>query len=133
MPTPSRRTRVQDIGDVTVVSFRDCRIIDEPNIQKIGEELFSLVDVLGRRNILIDFSKISYLSSAAIGKLLTLNKKVQAAGGKLVLCNMAPNVHEILVIARVRALDVRDWNPAEDPGAELGGVWRELNLPENIQ
>jgi anti-sigma B factor antagonist len=131
MPTSASRIHVQEVGNVTVVTFRDRRIIDEPNIQKIGEEFFRLVDVLGRRNILIDFSNISYLSSAAIGKLLTLNKKVQAAGGKLVLCNLEPNVHEVLVVARVRALEVREWNPADDPCAELGGVWQLKDAEEN--
>jgi anti-sigma B factor antagonist len=131
MPTSASRIHVQEIGDVTVVKFRGPRIIDEPNIQKIGEELFRLVDVLDRRNILIDFSNINYLSSAAIGKLLTLNKKLQAVGGKLVLCNLDPNVREVLVIARVRAFEIRDWNPVDDPVAELDGVWRRPNSPEN--
>jgi anti-sigma B factor antagonist len=133
MPTSASRVHVQEVGDVTIVKFRGPRIIDEPNIQKIGEELFRLVDVLDRRNILIDFSNINYLSSAAIGKLLTLNKKLQAVGGKLVLCNLDPNVREVLVVARVRAMEVRDWNPVDDPGAELGGVWKRSQDAESIQ
>jgi anti-sigma B factor antagonist len=133
MPTPASRIHIQHIGDVTVVTFRDRRIIDEPNIQKIGEELFGLVDMLDCRKILTDFSNINYLSSAAIGKLLTLNKKVKAAGGKLVLCNLEPNVHEVLMVARVRALEVRDWNPVDDPGAELGGAWRRSETPESSE
>src|SRR6266853_1975158 len=81
-----RRLEVEDIGEVTVVNFTDKKILDEQNIQVIGEQLFSLVDELGRRKILLNFSNVEYLSSAALGKFITLNKKVQASGGKLVLC-----------------------------------------------
>ena len=38
-----RRLEVEDIGDVTVVNFTDRKILDEQNIQIIGEQLFSLV------------------------------------------------------------------------------------------
>ena len=44
-----RRLEVEDIGDVTVVNFTDKKILDEQNIQVIGEQLFSLVDELGRK------------------------------------------------------------------------------------
>src|SRR5438874_1612969 len=78
-----RRLEVEDIGDVTVVNFVDRKILDEQNIQIIGEQLFSLVDEVGRRKLLLNFSNVEYLSSAALGKLITLNKKLQAAGGAI--------------------------------------------------
>src|SRR5262249_39773444 len=80
-----RRLEAEEIGDVTVVSFMDRKILDEQNIQVIGEQLFSLVDESGRKKLLLNFSNVEYMSSAALGKLITLNKKVQAAGGQLVL------------------------------------------------
>ncbi len=84
MASPSRRRRleVEQIGDVTVVNFVDRKILDEQNIQVIGEQLFSLVDEDNLRKILLNFGNVEYLSSAALGKLITLNKKIQQAGGK---------------------------------------------------
>jgi len=52
------------------------KILDEQNIQIIGEQLFSLIDELGRKKILLNFGNVEYMSSAALGKLITLNKKV---------------------------------------------------------
>src|SRR5437868_4127970 len=83
-----RRLEVEDIGDITVVNFVDKKILDEQNIQVIGEQLFSLVDELGRRKILLNFKNVEFLSSAALGKLITLNRKLQSTGGKLVLCEI---------------------------------------------
>ncbi|MFO0846552.1 MAG: STAS domain-containing protein [Gemmataceae bacterium] len=100
-PARRRRLEVEPIGDVTVVNFVDRKILDEQNIQIIGEQLFSLVDEDGRRKILLNFSNVEYLSSAALGKLITLNKKLQQAGGKLILCNISPDIHEVFEITKL--------------------------------
>jgi len=99
-----RRLEVEDIGDVTVVNFTDRKILDEQNIQMIGEQLFSLVDEAGRKKILLNFGNVEYLSSAALGKLITLNKKLQAAGGRLILCNIDPQIYEVFEITKLNKL-----------------------------
>ena len=99
-----RRLEVEDIGDVSVVSFTDKKILDEQNIQVIGEQLFSLVDELGRKKLLLNFGNVEYLSSAALGKLITLNKKLQAAGGRLILCNIDPQIYEVFEITKLNKL-----------------------------
>ncbi len=103
-PSRPRRLEVEDIGDVAVVNFTDKKILDEQNIQLIGEQLFSLVDEAGRKKILLNFGNVEYLSSAALGKLITLNKKVGAAGGKLILCNIDPQIYEVFEITKLNKL-----------------------------
>lgn len=96
-----RRIEVEDVGDVTVVKFVDKRILDEQNIQLIGEQLFSLVDDDGKRKILLDFDNVEYLSSAALGKLITLNKKVRGVSGQLRLSSIRPQIYEVFEITRL--------------------------------
>src|SRR5207248_7092431 len=103
-PPRRRRLEVEDIGDVTVVNFTDRKILDEQNIQAIGEQLFSLVDEAGRRKILLNFGNVEYLSSAALAKLITLNKKLQQAGGRLILCNIDPSIYEVFEITKLNKL-----------------------------
>ena len=103
-PTRRRRLEVEHIGDVTVVNFVDRKILDEQNIQIIGEQLFSLVDEEGWRKILLNFGNVEYLSSAALGKFITLNKKVQGAGGKLVMCNINEDIFEVFEITKLNKL-----------------------------
>jgi anti-sigma B factor antagonist len=100
-PPRRRRLEVEDIGDVTVVNFVDRRILDEQNIQIIGEQLFSLVDEVGRRKILLNFGNVEFLSSAALGKLIALHKKLQAVQGRLILCNIDPEIYEVFEITRL--------------------------------
>ncbi len=106
MSTQPRRQRleVEDIGDITVVNFIDKKILDEQNIQIIGEQLFRLVDELGRHKLLLNFGNVEYLSSAALGKLITLNKKVNAAEGKLILCNIDPQIREVFEITKLNKI-----------------------------
>jgi anti-sigma B factor antagonist len=96
-----RRLEVEQIGDVTVVNFIDRKILDEQNIQIIGDQLFGLVDHDGLRKLLLNFGNVEYLSSAALGKLITLNKKLQGVGGRLVLCNIDPQIYEVFEITRL--------------------------------
>ena len=89
-PPRRRRLEIEDIGDITVVTFLLRRILDKLDIQVIGEQLFSLVDEVGRRKILLNVSKVELLSGAALGKLTALHQKLQAVGGRLFLC-MTPS------------------------------------------
>jgi anti-sigma B factor antagonist len=99
-----RRLEVEDSGDVSVVHFVDKKILDEQNIQMIGDDLFRLVDELGRRKILLNFGNVEFLSSAALGKLITMNRKVQAVRGKLVLCNISKEIREVFEITKLDKL-----------------------------
>ena len=66
----------------------------ERGVSLIGEQLFELVDDLGRKKILLNFGNVEYLSSAMLGKLVTLVKKVKAVSGQLKFCSINADVRE---------------------------------------
>ena len=104
-----RRLAVTEVGDVTVVRFRDQKILDDLNIQELGRELSRLVEVENRRRLLLNFSAVEFLSSAALGKLITLDKKVKGAGGTLKLCNIQPEIYEVFAITKLnRLFDIKE-------------------------
>jgi len=104
-----RRLELSDVGDVTVVRFVDRKILDEANIQELGVELFRLVEDDHRQKLLLNFSTVEFLSSAALGKLITLDKKVKAHGGKLKLSNIRPEIYEVFAITKLNKLfDIKD-------------------------
>ena len=91
-------------GQVAMVRFRDARIMDQLVIQELGEDLFALVEKEQHKNILLNFTGVEFLSSAALNKLILLDKKVKTAGGKLQLCNLKPEIFEILAVTRLTQL-----------------------------
>jgi anti-sigma B factor antagonist len=103
---PRRGLEVEEVGDVTVASFTVPTLLDEQSTRVIDEEVYRLVDELGRKKLLLSFGAIRDISSLALGKLVTLNKKVQAVGGKLVLCCIDPQIREVLAITRLERLFV---------------------------
>jgi anti-sigma B factor antagonist len=99
-----RRLEVSEVGDVTVVRFVDRKILDEASIQELGSELFQLVEQENRGKLLLNFSKVDFLSSAALGKLITLDKKVKSRSGKLKLSNIRPEIYEVFAITKLNKL-----------------------------
>lgn len=99
-----RKIDLEEVGDITIAKFTDKKILDETNIQIIGNQLFSLVEEDGRQKILLDFGNVEYLSSAALGKLITLDKKARAAKAKLRLCNIRPDIFEVFTITKLDKL-----------------------------
>ena len=53
MAASHRRLDLEDVGEVTVARFIDKKILDESNIQVIGNQMFSLVEDDGRRKVLL--------------------------------------------------------------------------------
>jgi len=104
MAAGTRKIEVEEVNDVTVAKFTDKKILDEGNIQLIGNQLFALVDEDRKKKIVLDFSNVEYLSSAALGKLITLDKKAKAAGGKIRFCSIRSDILEVFKITRLDKL-----------------------------
>ena len=96
-----RRLEVEDVDGIAVVHFVDKKILDEQNIQMIGDDLFRLVDELGRRKLLLNFANVEFMSSAALGKLIRLHQRLNQVGGKLILCGISKSILEIFEITKL--------------------------------
>ncbi len=104
-----RHIEVNEVGDVTVVRFRDRKLIEDIRIQELGQELFGLVDGEQRDKLLLNFSQVEFLSSSALGKLITLDKKTKNIQGEMKLSNIRPEIYEVFTITRLdRLFDIRD-------------------------
>lgn len=101
MAQPTRRLRTETIDGVTVVSFVDSKIVADEAIQEVGDQLYALVEQDGHKKVLLNFGNVQYLSSAALGKLINLKKKVGAAKGVMKLCCIHPELKVVFKITRL--------------------------------
>jgi anti-sigma B factor antagonist len=104
MTSAASRLRVVDQDGVTCIEFVDRNILDEANIQQIGEEIMAIVDGGDRPRILISFENVDHLSSAALGTLITINNKIRNKTGELRLANIDPQIYEVFVITKLNKL-----------------------------
>ena len=104
----TQRIDVTRTGDVSVVRFRDRKILDEAAIQQLGAELFALVEVDNRKTIVLDFEGVEFLSSAALGKLITFDRKVKTSQGRLKMCGITPSILEVFQVTKLnKVFDIR--------------------------
>jgi anti-sigma B factor antagonist len=98
------RLVIQTLRDVTIVDLHEPHIRDMNQVQQIATELYDLVDNKTRRNLILDFSKVVLLSSSALGVLITLNKKTQTLGGKLVMVGLKDDIYNLFKLAKMHKL-----------------------------
>ena len=104
MTSAASRLRVVEQEGVTCIEFVDRNILDEANIQQIGEEISAIVDAHDRPQVLISFENVDHLSSAALGTLITINNKIRNKDGQLRLANIDSQIYEVFVITKLNKL-----------------------------
>ena len=92
---------VNEVDNVSVVRFKSAKIIEDTAIQKLGEELQSLVSDGQPKSVLLNFEGVGFLSSSALGKLIKLDKTIKGVGGKLKLACIRPEIYEVFTITRL--------------------------------
>ncbi len=88
-------------GAVNIVSFENDRILDELLIQNLGDELIALTQDDSVKNLILNFEKVEFMSSAMIGKLVLLNKKCGAANKPLRFCCINKNLMEVFKLTNL--------------------------------
>jgi len=92
---------VEYAENATITTFTDEKILEEKDIQALQESIMSVIEQAGRINLILDFCNVRYLSSAVLGLLLRISKKVYECDGQLRLCNINPRIYEIFKITRL--------------------------------
>lgn len=100
MQTP-RSFEWQDVGGIAVVHFTTTILRDDDVILALFEQLDGIV-ADGNDRVILSFAGIDAIASIAIGKLVRFHDRLQAAGGRLALCELTPIVAEIVDIMHLR-------------------------------
>lgn len=95
-------------GADTVIEFVTESLMNPLEVDRISQGLHTASDQ-PRPHMVLDFNRVRYLSSPAIGMLLSLRKKVAAIeGGTLVLSGVGPELMQLLKITNLhRAFTIR--------------------------
>src|SRR5437867_2529695 len=88
---------VQPLPDGGIlVRLKKRKLVLEHHVQQLAEELESLV--ARERLMLIDLTNVEYLSSIAIGVLLTTRRLLGNVAGGIALCGLQPRVADVFRI-----------------------------------
>jgi len=71
--------------------------LDETNVDNMAENIYKIIaDNPKNLHLLLDFEKLSYLNSKALGFLTDWYTRITDAGGKIVIAKPAQNIMDIL-------------------------------------
>ncbi|WP_437192877.1 STAS domain-containing protein [Planctomicrobium sp. SH527] len=93
--------KVQQHGEIAVLSLLQPRLSEEENLEELDFELHALVEKCQVHNVIIDLSVVTYLTSTAIGKLISLHRRMARQDGQLVLCSLQSGVVDILTASHL--------------------------------
>jgi anti-sigma B factor antagonist len=100
VPSASYFTLAAD-EEAVVASFHRTQLTDEDNVEQLGQDLFALVEKDNHRQVILNLSMVRFVTSAVLGKWITLHRKLVRSDGVLVLCNLQDGVREILEASRL--------------------------------
>jgi anti-anti-sigma factor len=96
-------------GDILILRMRGR--LDAVSSPAAEKKVFDSINS-GQSRLILDFTGISYLSSAGMRMLLSTTKKLKSLSGRLVVCCVTSNVMDVL---KMSGFDhVLDLSPTED-------------------
>ncbi|MBN2433791.1 MAG: STAS domain-containing protein [Spirochaetes bacterium] len=103
MPFQYDLTTKNDVSIITLMG--ELRIFDLADYTSFFEEQIAN----GKVKIIINFEKITYIDSTAIGLLVNIKRNIEEKGGRLTLISVKPDVMNVLQITGINQfLDIYD-------------------------
>ena len=95
-------THLDEIDDGILVLVADGGL-DMRNARELGEKLSTLVET-GIRDLIVDCSKLTFVSSAGLGTLLMINRKLKGKGGRVHLAGAGGPVAQTIQLAGLQTV-----------------------------
>jgi anti-anti-sigma factor len=93
--------KVERGGNITILTFSARGLCDLENV--IAPEPAES-STAAPPHLLLNFTNVKYLTSLELGRLVTLHKRMRAAGGQLTLFNLSAEVFKLFTTTRLDTL-----------------------------
>lgn len=122
MAGPSR-IRLEDADGIPVVRFTDRHLFDDRTVREAADQLFAALPNTGPIALIVDFSGVESVSSSLLGKLILLQRRVDASTGMLRLCELNDAIRAVLRTTNLDRLFTvaRDRREAREAFGSPGG------------
>jgi len=97
----------REVDGITVVTFRQSQILDAMTIERMSTGLKELVGGREGGRFVFDFSRVTYMSSSALGMLIGIQRRVTRKGARLKLAGIQDDIMEVFRITQLdRVFDI---------------------------
>lgn len=101
-PFPTLSPKVEERGDIKIITLTGGDPLDMES--GIARELEPHVDGAEKCHVLLDFTHVERITSAELGALIQLHKRLAASGGRLTLFNLRAEIYEAFTATRLHTL-----------------------------
>lgn len=98
---PGFPLQVTEEGSGFDVRFPAGTALSENNAEEFSRGLLALAERKPNPHLRVDLGGVTMMTSVVLSKLIHLNGKVKAAGGRLTLSNPTPVVHQVFKVTRL--------------------------------
>ncbi|MCS6989089.1 MAG: STAS domain-containing protein [Chloroherpetonaceae bacterium] len=92
----------KQLGSVTIIEVSG-DVLGGPDANELHDKLRQLLNA-GKKNIVIDLSKVEYMNSSGLGMMTSALSTVKNGGGTLALANPAERIKSLLAITKLNAV-----------------------------
>lgn len=85
-------------GEIRIIGIDEARLLEGGAIEQCYREIVELLEKTEEGNVLLHFGRVTFMSSAALGMLIRVNKKCKEHKIQLKLCNIAPEIGQVFKI-----------------------------------
>lgn len=89
-------------GDVLVATISRKLLTEDENLEQMSQELLSLIDTFNCRKLVVSLERVTFVTSAALGKLITLHRRLHRKDGRMVLAAANGGVADVLKLSRLQ-------------------------------
>lgn len=86
---------------VTFVTFEEEKILDEGQITRLREAFEPIIERNQEKKLILNFVNVKFMTSAVLGLLVRIHKKVVELGGTMQLSNLDSNLRRVFEITQL--------------------------------
>ena len=86
---------------ITLVTFQQSHILDAMMIERMATSLKELIDASEDGKFVLDFARVTYLSSSALGMLIGLQRRIVQGKASLKLGGIHDDIMEVFRITKL--------------------------------
>ncbi|MCA9000182.1 MAG: STAS domain-containing protein [Planctomycetaceae bacterium] len=88
--------RIEDESGCVIVVMTRLQLTEEENLEQMDEDFRALVERFSLRKVVVNLVNVEYLTSSAVGKLISWHRHMIRQDGQLVLSELREQVTAIL-------------------------------------
>ena len=92
---------VEQHDQAIVARMTRSQLSEEDNIDQMAQELLTLIDQFQCQRLVLSMDVVNFITSAALGKLIVIHRKLHRKDGLLIVCDVRDSVAAVLKASKL--------------------------------